>query len=145
MFRTRRSRFVIPELLFGCFAVLWLVGWMNQEEIDLALLRDWIPLIGGAALVAFGFGLAAFGHFGSIELRVEGKTVRIRRLFLGRVLSSDALPRGAIEHVSIGAGRRNRHECVRIVAADRQIEFGRTLSEDDRQLVRRWVTAGIVR
>jgi hypothetical protein len=145
VFRTRRSRFVIPELLFGCFAVFWLVGWVNQEEINLALLRDWTPLIMGGAFVAVGFGLAAFGHFGSVELCVEGGTVRIRRLFLGRVLSSDALPRKAIEDVSIGTGRRNRHECVRIVAPDRQIEFGRTLSDDDRQLVRRWVTEGIVR
>ena len=145
VFRTRRSRFVIPELIFGCFVVFWLFGWVHQEEIDFALLRDWIPLIMGGAIAGIGFGLAAFGHFGTVELRVEGEAVRIRRLFLGRVLSFDVLQREAIEDVSIGADRRNQHECVRIVSPNGQIEFGRTLSDDDRQLVRRWVAAGIVR
>ena len=61
VFRTRRSRFVIPELIFGCFVVFWLFGWVHQEEIDFALLRDWIPLIMGGAIAVIGFGLPRSG------------------------------------------------------------------------------------
>jgi hypothetical protein len=104
-----------------------------------------VALAFGLTLSGLGFGGAVFGRLGRRELRVEGDTICVRRLLGGRVWRSRLLARASVDDVTIGAGRGNRHECVRIVGAGQQLDFGRSLSDDERLLVRRWVAAGVVR